>query len=294
MSEAWTPQLWQKAGGVVDIGRSMRRIWRETFLTVDAQVRTSRRLVVGGAAAILLAACGGTTALPSDIAVICAAGVGEPGKTVSTGSNICNDVTLGAETLAVDFSSPPTNDDLVEAYPGQNTGPHDAATFESGTAVLHSSGPSQEADVTPRTWLENPPPPSDVVVVVDFMGPSVGSTIGVAPRCSDGACIAVTLGDDGKFSFGDREGSTWKYPLTGDLNGDTSYHAPRLDPTKENRLIVWLSNGSMGAALNGRLLGTLKLKAPSVKQAFLFHRSTSDGKASQVSLTRIYFFAAAR
>src|SRR5438132_4542676 len=226
----------------------------------------------------------------SDISGICAAGVGEPGNPVPTGTKICNDVTVGDAALRADFTTAPTNDDLVEVYPGSNTNPHDAATFESGTAVLHSSGASQEATVTPKIWLSDAPP-ADVIVVVDFIGPSAGSIIGVAPRCADDACIVVALNADGKYSFGHREGKTWNYPLLGDLNRDTSYPAPRLEPAKENRLIVWLSNGRLGATLNGRLLGTLSVKTPSVKQAFLFHRSLIEGQASQVSLTRIYFFA---
>jgi hypothetical protein len=244
------------------------------------------------AAASLLVACGSTqTTVRSDMAFICAAGVGEPGQPLAAGTKICDDVTLGDEILGADFATTPTNDDLVELYSGPNTGPHDAATFDPGAAVLHSNSPSQEADVTPVSWLKHAPP-ADVVVVADFIGPSVGSTIGVAPRCTDDACIVVALNADGKFSFGDRERNSWSYPLVGDLNGDTSYPAPRLDPAKENRLIVWLSHGTMGATLNGRLLGTLKVKPPVVKQAFFFHRSLVEKQASQVSLTRIYFYAA--
>jgi hypothetical protein len=248
-----------------------------------------------GAVTAVLLACsgcgGGQTTVPPDIAVICAPGVGEPGAPLPAGTNICNDVTIGGQVMSTDFSMPPTNDDVVELYPGSNTGPHDAATFESGVAILHSNGPNQEADVTPRAWLENTPP-ADIVVAVDFIGLSAGSLIGVAPRCSEGACLTVAIGADGKYSFGDREGSSWRYPLGGDLNGDTSYPAPRLDPTKTNRLIVWLAQGRMGATLNGRLLGTLNVKASVVKQAFLFHRSVVKGQASHVSLTQLSFFAA--
>src|SRR5207245_7393106 len=76
-------------------------------------------------AAVLLVACGGGGSGPvtarSDIALICAAGVGEPGNPVPTGTKICNDVTVGDAALRADFTTAPTNDDLVEVYPGSNT-----------------------------------------------------------------------------------------------------------------------------------------------------------------------------
>jgi hypothetical protein len=223
--------------------------------------------------------------------VICAGDVGQAGKPVPTGTKICNDVTTGDLALGTDFSTPATSDELVEVYTSHGvTNVHEAATFTSGAAVLHSNSPTQEAIVTPLSWIRGTPP-SDVVVVVDFVAPSAGSTLGVAPRCTADSCIVVEVDADGKYRFGNRQGSSWTYSLAGDLNQDTGYTAPRLDPTGENRLIVWLSNDTMGATLNARLLGTEQVKAPAPKQAFFFYRSVKAGSVDQVTLTRIYFFA---
>ena len=148
--------------------------------------------------------------------------------------------------------------------------------------------------MTPVSWLQNAPP-AGVVIVADFENLSAGSLLGVSPRCTDNGCVLVAVGADGKYDFSQRVGSSWTYPVEGDLNADTGYPAPRLNAAGENRLIVWLTGSEMGAALNGRLLGTAKLNLPARKEAFLYHRSlkaNQANQATQVGISRIYFFAA--
>lgn len=205
---------------------------------------------------------------------------------------ICNEPILGDLVLSADFSATGPTDDLAEVYPRPNiTDIHEAATFQTGTAILHSNGSNQEADVTPVRWFQATPPP-DLVAVVDFKSLSPNSTLGFSPRCTKDACILLAINGDGKYSISVRKGSSWSFPLTGDLNGDTGYPAPRLDPTGENRLIVWLSHDQIGGSLNGRLLGTLDVTARAIQEAFVFYRGLSQNQPTQVALTRIYFFAA--
>lgn len=231
--------------------------------------------------------------MPSDIAVLCTGDAVKAGTPVSTGTKICNEATLGDLALSADFSTTGLSDDLIAAYPSNRvTDIHEAATLQGGTAILHSSGSEQEAGVAPARWLEAGSP-ADTVVVVDFKQLSAHSTLGFSPRCSADACVLIALDGDGKYRFGVRSGRTWTYPLTGDLNGDTGYPAPRLDPANENRLIVWLSHGTIGGSLNGRELGDVSVKSQPVKEAFLFFRGLDQSKSSEVALTRIFFFAAA-
>lgn len=240
----------------------------------------------------LAGSCGGNgpVTVRSDIAVVCTESAVKPGAPIPTGTKVCNSVSTGAPALSADFSNG-SSDDLVEIYPGANiTDIHEAVTFENGTAVLHSSGSGQEADVLPRSWLQATAP-ADLVLAVDFKGLSADSTLGFSPRCSKDVCILVAVDGDGKFRFSARNGHSWTYPLTGDLNADTGYPAPRLDAAGENRLIVWLSRGKMGASLNGRLLGSLDAKPAPAMEAFLFFRSLQR-KSTHVALTRIFFFAA--
>jgi hypothetical protein len=243
--------------------------------------------------ASMLLNCGGQSqAPPSNISIVCAADVGEPGKPITSGAKICNDVTLGAQVLSVDFASDGAASDLAEIYPATGVNDiHEAATFASGVATLHSGGSDQEAIMTPVSWL-HATAPANVVIVADFEHLSADSLVGVSPRCTDDGCILVAVGADGKYVFSQRVGTKWTYPLQGDLNADTSFPAPRLNGAGENRLIVWLNGREMGATLNGRLLGTAKLNVPAIKEAFLYHRSLNANQATQVGVTRIYFFAA--
>ncbi len=243
--------------------------------------------------ASILVSCGGQSQAPtSSISIDCAAGVGEPGKPIASGAKICNDVTVGAQVLSVDFSGQGAASDLAEIYPAPGvTDIHEAATFAQGVATLHSSGSGQEAIMTPVSWLRAPAP-ANVVIAADFEHLSAGSLVGVSPRCTDDGCILVAVGADGKYTFSQRVGTKWTYPVEGDLNADTSFPASRLNALGENRLIVWLNGSEMGATLNGRLLGTAKLNLPAIKEAFLYHHSLNANQATQVGVARIYFFAA--
>lgn len=248
------------------------------------------------AAAALAISCGGIGSITerSDIAVLCTEAAVKPATPIPAGTRICNDVTTGNLALSADFTTNSSSDQLVEAYPGANvTDLHGAASFENGTAVIHSTGSRQEADVAPRGWLEAAPP-LDVVLVVDFKGLAQNSTLGFTPRCSKDACSLVAIDGDGKFRFSVRNGRSWSYPLKGDLNGDTGYPAPRLNQDGENRLIVWSSQGKMDASLNGRWLGTIDLKSAAAREAFMFFRSVNPNQSTQVALTRIFFFEAGR
>ncbi len=257
---------------------------------------TQRRCLIAPAGAmaslIMLAGCGGNGSITSrsDIAVICSGDTVKAGTPVSSGSKICNDVTIGDLVLSADFAKTGTSDSLVEVYPSSNiTNVHEAATFESGAAVLHSTGPEQEAVVAPNAWLQAAPPP-EVLAVADFKGLSANSTLGISPRCTKDACILFAINGDGKYRIATRQGRSWNDPLTGDLNADTGYPAPRLDPTGENRLIVWLSHNTIVGILNGRLLGSLQLSPPAVNEAFLFYSGLKHNEPTQLSLLRVYFF----